>query len=247
MGDEGGFAPNLKSNEEALEVVMEAITAAGYTPGEQVSITLDPAMSELWDEKKGKYVMKKSKSGEYTPAEMVDFWAGLCAKYPIISIEDGMAEDDWDVPKPQEPWQSFGAGARYGTLLHDLLQWQAERDWPLAQGLEGPEWRALMERQPLLTDAERALLSPWLRAITVTPLPLAGASDVVLGSLKTADTTPSRPYIAPQHSFGYVSTPCARIPSPTDFLSVTAISEPPPGADPRSVRRGTFRRRHKRW
>ena len=102
-----------------------------------------------------------------------------------------LAEDDWDVPKPQEPWQSFGAGARYGTLLHDLLQWQAERDWPLAQGLEGPEWCALMERQPLLTDAERALLSPWLRAITVTPLPLAGASDVVLGSLKTADTTPS--------------------------------------------------------
>jgi enolase len=95
VGDEGGFAPNLKSNEEALEVVIEAITQAGYIPGEQVSITLDPAMSELWDPKKEKYVMKKSKSGEFTPAEMVSFWAGLCEKYPIISIEDGMAEDDW--------------------------------------------------------------------------------------------------------------------------------------------------------
>jgi enolase len=95
VGDEGGFAPNLKSNEEALEVVMEAITKAGYTPGEQVSITLDPAMSELWDAEKEKYVMKKSKSGEFTREQMVAFWAGLCEKYPIISIEDGMAEDDW--------------------------------------------------------------------------------------------------------------------------------------------------------
>ena len=96
VGDEGGFAPNLKSNEEALEVVMEAIEQAGYTPGDQVSITLDPAMSELWDAGKEKYVMKKSKSGEFTREEMVAFWAGLCEKYPIISIEDGMAEDDWD-------------------------------------------------------------------------------------------------------------------------------------------------------
>jgi enolase len=95
VGDEGGFAPNLKSNEEALEVVMEAITKAGYTPGEQVSITLDPAMSELWDAEKEKYVMKKSKSGEFSREQMVAFWAGLCEKYPIISIEDGMAEDDW--------------------------------------------------------------------------------------------------------------------------------------------------------
>jgi enolase len=95
VGDEGGFAPNLKSNEEALEVVMEAIIQAGFTPGDQVSITLDPAMSELWDAEKQKYVMKKSKSGEFTSAEMVNFWAGVCEKYPIISIEDGMAEDDW--------------------------------------------------------------------------------------------------------------------------------------------------------
>ena len=117
-----------------------------------------------------------------------------------------LAEDDWDVPKPQEPWQSFGAGARYGTLLHDLLQWQAERDWPLAQGLEGPEWRALMERQPLLTDAERALLSPWLRAITVTPLPLAGANDVVLGSLKQPAQWAEMPF-----HFGVTPLPVQRM------------------------------------
>ncbi|MBM3766675.1 MAG: phosphopyruvate hydratase [Acidobacteria bacterium] len=96
VGDEGGFAPNLKSNEEALEVVMEAITQAGYKPGEQISITLDPAMSELYDKDTQKYVMKKSKSGEYDREGMVKFWAGLCEKYPIVSIEDGMAEDDWD-------------------------------------------------------------------------------------------------------------------------------------------------------
>jgi len=95
VGDEGGFAPSLKSNEEALELLMEAIVQAGYKPGAQVSITLDPAMSELWDAKKEKYVMKKSKSGEYSREEMVAFWAGICEKYPIISIEDGMAEDDW--------------------------------------------------------------------------------------------------------------------------------------------------------
>src|SRR5258708_17552331 len=74
---------------------MEAITLAGYEHGKEISITLDPAMSELWDKKSEKYVMKKSKSGEYTREEMVAFWAGLCEKYPIISIEDGMAEDDW--------------------------------------------------------------------------------------------------------------------------------------------------------
>ncbi|MBM3784512.1 MAG: phosphopyruvate hydratase [Acidobacteria bacterium] len=96
VGDEGGFAPNLKSNEEALEVVMEAIAQAGYKPGEQISITLDPAMSELWDGASQKYVMKKSKSGEFDRQGMVNFWAGLCEKYPIVSIEDGMAEDDWE-------------------------------------------------------------------------------------------------------------------------------------------------------
>jgi enolase len=96
VGDEGGFAPNLKSNEEALEVVMEAITLAGYKPGEQVGITLDPASSEFYDKTKKKYVFKKSDKSERTSEEMVEFWAKWVSQYPIVSIEDGMAEDDWD-------------------------------------------------------------------------------------------------------------------------------------------------------
>ena len=96
VGDEGGFAPSLKSNEEALEVVMEAITGAGYKPGEDVGITLDPASSEFYDKSKKKYVFKKSDKSERTSAQMVDFWASWVEKYPIVSIEDGMAEDDWD-------------------------------------------------------------------------------------------------------------------------------------------------------
>ncbi len=96
VGDEGGFAPNLKSNEEAVEVILEGIEKAGYKAGEDVYIALDPAASEFFDQSKGKYVFKKSDGRELTPAEMVDFWADWVDKYPIISIEDGMAEDDWD-------------------------------------------------------------------------------------------------------------------------------------------------------
>ncbi len=96
VGDEGGFAPNLKSNAEALEVVLEAITKAGYKPGEQVGIALDPAASEFYDPAKKKYVFKKSDKSERTAEQMVEFWAGWVKEYPIISIEDGMAEDDWD-------------------------------------------------------------------------------------------------------------------------------------------------------
>src|SRR3984957_3767990 len=96
VGDEGGFAPNLKSNEEALERVIEAITAAGYKPGEQIAIAIDPASSEFYDRATKKYVFKKSDKSERTPAEMVKFWEAWAAKYPIVSIEDGLSEDDWD-------------------------------------------------------------------------------------------------------------------------------------------------------
>jgi len=92
VGDEGGFAPNLGSNEEAIQVVMEAIKKAGYTPGEDVYIALDAASSEFY--KNGKYVFE-STGEERTSEEMVAFWEEWCAKYPIISIEDGLAEDDW--------------------------------------------------------------------------------------------------------------------------------------------------------
>jgi enolase len=95
VGDEGGFAPNLKSNEEALNLILEAITKAGYKPGEQVGIMLDPAASEFYDQEKGKYVFKKSDKSERTSEQMVEFWANWVRQYPIRSIEDGMAETDW--------------------------------------------------------------------------------------------------------------------------------------------------------
>ncbi|MBK7928851.1 MAG: phosphopyruvate hydratase [Bryobacterales bacterium] len=95
VGDEGGFAPNLKSNEEALETILEAITKAGYKPGKQISIALDPAASEFYDSKTKKYVFKKSDGSVRTSEEMVAFWADWVAKYPIVSIEDGMGENDW--------------------------------------------------------------------------------------------------------------------------------------------------------
>jgi enolase len=96
VGDEGGFAPNLKSNVEAVERVLEAITAAGYKPGEQISIALDPAASEFYDRDKKKYVFKKSDKSERTSDQMVEFWDSWVRQYPIVSIEDGLAEDDWD-------------------------------------------------------------------------------------------------------------------------------------------------------
>jgi enolase 1/2/3 len=94
VGDEGGFAPNLKSNEEALEVIMAAITAAGYKPGEDVLLALDVAASELYRE--GQYILENEAQKEKSAADMVEFYADLVERYPIISIEDGMAENDWD-------------------------------------------------------------------------------------------------------------------------------------------------------
>ena len=94
VGDEGGFAPNLKSNEEPLEVIMKAIEKAGYKAGEQIALALDVAASELINDK-GLYVLK-SENREITSEELVSYYADLCAKYPIVSIEDGLNEDDWD-------------------------------------------------------------------------------------------------------------------------------------------------------
>jgi enolase len=93
VGDEGGFAPSVKSNVEAIEVVLEAIQQAGYKPGEQIAIALDPAASEFYQD--GKYVFKKSDKSSKTSDEMAHYWADWAAKYPIVSIEDGLAEDDW--------------------------------------------------------------------------------------------------------------------------------------------------------
>jgi enolase len=96
VGDEGGFAPNLASNEDAIKVVLEAIDKAGYKAGEDIYIALDPASSEYYIPEENVYHLKWSTGDKLSPAEMVDFWADWAKKYPIISIEDGMAEDDWD-------------------------------------------------------------------------------------------------------------------------------------------------------
>jgi enolase len=95
VGDEGGFAPEIKSNEEAIETVLKAIETAGYKPGEQVKIAMDAAASEFYDAKKKKYIFHKSDNKILTSEEMVDYWAKWVKKYPIVSIEDGLAEDDW--------------------------------------------------------------------------------------------------------------------------------------------------------
>lgn len=96
VGDEGGFAPNIQSNEEAIEVVLKAIEKAGFKPGEDIFIAMDAAVSELYDAKTKTYTFHKSSGKKMKSAEMVDYWANWAKKYPIISIEDGMAEDDWD-------------------------------------------------------------------------------------------------------------------------------------------------------
>jgi enolase len=96
VGDEGGFAPSLKSNNEAIDLILEAIAQAGYKPGEQIAIALDPAASEFYDSAKKKYVFKKSDKSEHSSEDMVKFWADWVRQYPIVSLEDAFAEDDWE-------------------------------------------------------------------------------------------------------------------------------------------------------
>ncbi|MEY4593688.1 MAG: hypothetical protein RIQ47_98 [Bacteroidota bacterium] len=96
VGDEGGFAPNFKSNEEAIQSVMDAIVSAGYTPGKDIFIAMDAATTEFYDAASGNYIFKKSTGDKLTPKQMADFWADWVSRYPIVSIEDGLAEDDWD-------------------------------------------------------------------------------------------------------------------------------------------------------
>jgi enolase len=129
VGDEGGFAPNLKSNEEALEVLLEAIEKAGYKPGEQIGIALDPASSEFYDKEKNRYVFKKSDKSEKTSAQMVEFYSNWVSRYPILSIEDGMAEDDWDGWKQL----SEALGKKIQLVGDDLFVTNTQR---LQQGIE---------------------------------------------------------------------------------------------------------------
>ncbi len=130
VGDEGGFAPNLKSNDEALEVILEAITKAGFAPGKDVGLALDPASSEFYDASRQRYVFKKSDKSEKTAEEMVAFWANWVRQYPIVSIEDGMAEDDWNGWK----LMTDTLGEKIQIVGDDLFVTNTER---LSRGIAG--------------------------------------------------------------------------------------------------------------
>ncbi len=129
VGDEGGFAPSVKSNVEAIELVIEAIQQAGYEPGEDIAIALDPAASEFFDKSSNKYVFKKSDKSTRSPEEMARYWAEWSRKYPIISIEDGLAEDDW------KGWKALSdeVGDTIQLVGDDLFVTNTER---LARGIE---------------------------------------------------------------------------------------------------------------
>jgi len=129
VGDEGGFAPNLKSNEEALKVIMQAIEVSGYEPGKDIYIALDPASSEYFLPEENVYHLKKSSGEKLTPPEMVSFWKDWVNRYPIISIEDGMAEDDWD------GWKKMTKelGNKIQLIGDDLFVTNVER---LAKGIK---------------------------------------------------------------------------------------------------------------
>lgn len=130
VGDEGGFAPEIQSNEEAIETVLKAIEAAGFKPGKDIFIALDPAVSELYDEKSKKYIFKKSDGRKLSSEQMVEYWANWCKKYPILSIEDGMAEDDW------KGWKLLTdtIGTRVQLVGDDLFVTNVDR---LQKGIDG--------------------------------------------------------------------------------------------------------------
>ncbi|HLT07902.1 MAG TPA: phosphopyruvate hydratase [Cyclobacteriaceae bacterium] len=129
VGDEGGFAPNLRSNVEAIEVVLQAIEKAGFRPGEDVFIAMDAASSEFYDEERGLYVFKKSTGDELTSQQMADYWSEWVSKYPILSIEDGMHEDDWNGWK----LMTEAVGDKIQIVGDDLFVTNVER---LQQGIE---------------------------------------------------------------------------------------------------------------
>jgi len=123
VGDEGGFAPNIKSNDEAVETVLKAIESAGYKPGEQVMIAMDAAASEFYDAEKARYILHKSSGAELTSGELIDYWESWTKKYPIFSIEDGLDEDDW------EGWQLLNSkvGDKVQLVGDDLFVTNTER------------------------------------------------------------------------------------------------------------------------
>ncbi|MCJ7511829.1 MAG: phosphopyruvate hydratase, partial [Anaerolineales bacterium] len=136
VGDEGGYAPALKANAEAVEVILEAIQKAGYVAGEQISIALDPAASELYDEDKKRYVLRRE-GKELTGEQMVEFWKSWVEQYPIVSIEDGLAQDDW------ESWKLMTRelGSRLQLVGDDLLVTNPER---VRRGIQEQACNALL-------------------------------------------------------------------------------------------------------
>lgn len=136
VGDEGGFAPNLPTNEDALKVIMEAIEKAGYKPGEQIKLALDVAANELYNEQTGKYTLA-SEGKEFTPQELVSYYADLVEKYPIISIEDGLAEEDWDA------WKHMVEvlGSKIQIVGDDLFVTNTER---LSKGIQQKSANAIL-------------------------------------------------------------------------------------------------------
>ncbi len=137
VGDEGGFAPDIQSNEEAIETVLKAIEKAGYKPGEQVAIAMDAAISELYDAKKKKYVFHKSDNRKMSSDEVVEYWVNWCKKYPIVSIEDGMDEDDW------KGWKKLteAIGDKVQLVGDDLFVTNVDR---LSKGIQDGVGNALL-------------------------------------------------------------------------------------------------------
>lgn len=137
VGDEGGFAPNIQSNEEAIETVLEAIKVAGYKAGSEIAIAMDAANSELWDAKKKKYVFHKSSGKELSSDQLIKFWEGWVKKYPIVSLEDGMAEDDW------EGWKNLTAalGSKVQLVGDDIFVTNVDR---LQRGIDTQTANALL-------------------------------------------------------------------------------------------------------
>jgi enolase len=137
VGDEGGFAPNIKSNEEAIEIVLKSIEKAGYRPGEDIFIAMDAASSELWNEKEQAYIFHKSDNRKLSSDEMAAYWANWCYKYPIVSIEDGMAEDDW------KGWKALTEkiGKKVQIVGDDLFVTNVKR---LKQGIDAQTANAIL-------------------------------------------------------------------------------------------------------
>jgi enolase len=137
VGDEGGYSPNMKDNREPLDLIVEAIKAAGYKPGKDIFICLDPAASEFYDAKKKRYVLK-GENRSLTSKQMVDYWAELVEAYPIVSIEDGMAEDDWEGWKLLTDVLGEARSSWWATTCSSptssACRWAWTRAWPM------PSW-----------------------------------------------------------------------------------------------------------